>query len=319
MLADLVLAATRTICFVGSRRGVELIQQVHPRPARRPRPPRPRRRDRSLPRRLHPPAAARDRGPPRRRRAARGRRHERARARDRHRRARRGDLRRLPGHRRQPPADVGAGGPPPRRPGGLHRRHRRARPVLLPPPDRVPDPAGRGGDPRPPQRADPVRPPPRRRLRGAARLARATTRSSAPGWRERADALLAHGYLRKGRAGLLAVRGSGYPAGGVSLRSASADAVTVVDAESGELLGTVEAERAFSTVHPGAVYLHLGRSYEVRELDLELRRAIVEPFSGDWYTQAAPGDRRLHRADRGEARGRSASSSTSGSSRSASR
>jgi len=106
-----------------------------------------------------------------------------------------------------------------------------------------------------------------------------------PGWRERADALVAHGYLRKGRGGLLAVRGSGYPAGGIGLRSASADAVTVVDATSGELLGTVEAERAFSTVHPGAVYLHLGRSYEVRELDLDLRRAIVEPFGGDWYTQ----------------------------------
>ena len=105
------------------------------------------------------------------------------------------------------------------------------------------------------------------------------------GWRERADALVTHGYLRRGRAGLLGVKGSGYPAGGVSLRSASADAVTVVDAESGELLGTVEAERAFSTVHPGAVYLHLGRSYEVRELDLDQRRAIVQPFSGDWYTQ----------------------------------
>ena len=36
---------------------------------------------------------------------------------------------------------------------------------------------------------------------------------------------------------------------------------------------------------PGAVYLHLGRSYEVRELDLDQRRAIVQPFSGDWYTQ----------------------------------
>jgi len=105
------------------------------------------------------------------------------------------------------------------------------------------------------------------------------------GWRERADALVTHGYLRKGRGGLLAVRGSGYPAGGISLRSASADSVTVVDAESGELLGTVEAERAFSTVHPGAVYLHLGRSYEVRELDLDTRRAIVQPFNGDWYTQ----------------------------------
>ncbi|HET6831282.1 MAG TPA: DEAD/DEAH box helicase [Solirubrobacterales bacterium] len=106
-----------------------------------------------------------------------------------------------------------------------------------------------------------------------------------PGWRERAEALVAHGHLRRGRGGLLAVRGSDYPAAGVGRRSASADAVTVVDASSGELLGTVEAERAFSTVHPGAIYLHLGRSYEVSELDVGRRRAIVEPFSGDWYTQ----------------------------------
>ena len=39
-------------------------------------------------------------------------------------------------------------------------------------------------------------------------------------------------------------------------------------------------------VHEGAVYLHLGRSYEVRELDLDDRRALLEPFSGDYFTQA---------------------------------
>jgi len=33
------------------------------------------------------------------------------------------------------------------------------------------------------------------------------------------------------------------------------------------------------------VYMHLGRSYEVRELDLARRRALVAPFDGDWYTQ----------------------------------
>jgi DEAD/DEAH box helicase domain-containing protein len=38
-------------------------------------------------------------------------------------------------------------------------------------------------------------------------------------------------------------------------------------------------------VHEGAIYLHLGRSYEVRELDLQHRRALVAPFDGDWYTQ----------------------------------
>jgi DEAD/DEAH box helicase domain-containing protein len=51
------------------------------------------------------------------------------------------------------------------------------------------------------------------------------------------------------------------------------------------VLGATEAARAFSTLHPGAIYLHLGRSFHVRELDLETRRALVEPFDGDWYTQ----------------------------------
>ena len=38
-------------------------------------------------------------------------------------------------------------------------------------------------------------------------------------------------------------------------------------------------------MHEGAIYLHLGHSYEVRELDLDRRRALVAPFDGDWYTQ----------------------------------
>ena len=107
-----------------------------------------------------------------------------------------------------------------------------------------------------------------------------------PRWRERADRLVRLGELRLGRAGRYVPRGPGFPAGRISLRSASADSIGVLDARSGELLGAVEAERAFATVHPGAVYLHLGRSYEVRELDIEARRAVVEPFEGDWYTQA---------------------------------
>jgi DEAD/DEAH box helicase domain-containing protein len=104
-------------------------------------------------------------------------------------------------------------------------------------------------------------------------------------WRERADALVAGGRLRRGRDGRYLPRGPGFPAGEISLRSASIDSVAVVERASGELLGQVEAERAFSTVHPGAIYLHLGRSYEVRELDVDSRRAIVDAFEGDWYTQ----------------------------------
>ena len=107
-----------------------------------------------------------------------------------------------------------------------------------------------------------------------------------PGWAERAARLVDSGHLRRGRAGKIGARGPGFAAGAISLRSSSADSITVIDADSGEVVGTVEAERAFSTVHPGAVYLHMGRAYEVRELDVEARHAIVRPFAGDYYTQA---------------------------------
>ncbi len=122
-----------------------------------------------------------------------------------------------------------------------------------------------------------------------------------PRWEAHAEALVSAGLLRK----RVAARGSGkpdsggggtremyvprrpadYPAASVSLRSASPDSFAIVDVSSGELLGQTEAARAHSTIHDGAIYLHQGRSYEVRELDLEHRRALVAPFEGDWYTQ----------------------------------
>jgi DEAD/DEAH box helicase domain-containing protein len=79
--------------------------------------------------------------------------------------------------------------------------------------------------------------------------------------------------------------GKDYPAARTPLRSASADAFTVIDGASGTVLGIVERERAYSTVHEGAVYLHMGEQWLVRELDLTARRAVVEPHTGDWYTQ----------------------------------
>ena len=80
--------------------------------------------------------------------------------------------------------------------------------------------------------------------------------------------------------------GKDYPAGRTQLRSATADSFTVIDASTGSVLGIVERERAYSTVHEGAVYLHMGEQWLVRELDHAARHAVVEPFSGDWYTQA---------------------------------
>ena len=91
--------------------------------------------------------------------------------------------------------------------------------------------------------------------------------------------------LRETPAGIVWA-GRDHPAAQVPLRSADADSFAVVDGTTGALLGLVERSRAYTTVHQGAIYLHLGESYLVRELDLVGMRAIVEPFSGNWYTQA---------------------------------
>ncbi len=124
-----------------------------------------------------------------------------------------------------------------------------------------------------------------------------------PRWEAHAEALVSAGLLRKrvagrdagdvqtdrnrvgGREMYVLRRPDDYPAAKVSLRSSSPDSFAIVDVSSGELLGQTEAARAHSTIHDGAIYLHQGRSYEVRELDLEHRRALVAPFDGDWYTQ----------------------------------
>ncbi|HEX4689730.1 MAG TPA: Zn-binding domain-containing protein, partial [Solirubrobacteraceae bacterium] len=106
------------------------------------------------------------------------------------------------------------------------------------------------------------------------------------GWEEMAETLVATGDLRRRPDGtFVPQRTDGYPAADVPLRSASRDGVVIVDGGSGEILGTVDLARAHSTVHAGAIYLHGGRQFEVSELDLDARRAVVEPFSGDWYTQ----------------------------------
>jgi DEAD/DEAH box helicase domain-containing protein len=80
--------------------------------------------------------------------------------------------------------------------------------------------------------------------------------------------------------------GRDYPAGRFGLRSTTPDPFTIVDAGTGTVLGIAERERAYSTVHEGAVYLHAGDSYRVLELDLETRTALVAPYAGDYYTQA---------------------------------
>ncbi|MCC6224374.1 MAG: DEAD/DEAH box helicase [Thermoleophilia bacterium] len=101
---------------------------------------------------------------------------------------------------------------------------------------------------------------------------------------DRAEALAGTGELRRTPAGYVWA-GVTYPAARVSLRSAGTDSVSIAVGGSGEVLGTVDEARACTTVHAGAIYLHLGERYRVLELDLARRVALVEPFAGDYFTQ----------------------------------
>ncbi|MFF9555452.1 DEAD/DEAH box helicase [Streptomyces albus] len=70
------------------------------------------------------------------------------------------------------------------------------------------------------------------------------------------------------------------------IRGSGGRPVQVVEADTGRLLGTVDAAAAHTTVHEGAVHLHQGRTYVVRQLDLEDSAALVEEASPPWTTMA---------------------------------
>src|SRR5207244_6782727 len=71
----------------------------------------------------------------------------------------------------------------------------------------------------------------------------------------------------------------------VSRRSGSSEEYQIVDVEN-RLIGPIDGSRAFSGVHPGAVYLHQGQHYTVQRLDIADHVAVVEPAAGDEMTQA---------------------------------
>lgn len=72
----------------------------------------------------------------------------------------------------------------------------------------------------------------------------------------------------------------------VDIRGEGGAPVRVVEADTGRLLGTVDAGSAHTAVHTGAVHLHRGRTYLVRQLDLEESVALVQQASPSYSTVA---------------------------------
>jgi DEAD/DEAH box helicase domain-containing protein len=88
------------------------------------------------------------------------------------------------------------------------------------------------------------------------------------------------------RRGLLHHRGTGSPHRAIDIRSVGGAQVVIVLEDTGELIGTVDEGRSHFSVHPGAIYLHQGEQFEVNELDLEAKVALVRSSDADYYTQS---------------------------------
>jgi len=81
---------------------------------------------------------------------------------------------------------------------------------------------------------------------------------------------------------------SDYPTQHISLRSASSETILLRATNYlGEtaVIGEVDYTSGLWMVHPGAVYIHDGVTYQVEELDLEKNVANLSLFSGDYITE----------------------------------
>lgn len=105
-----------------------------------------------------------------------------------------------------------------------------------------------------------------------------------PGVTDALARLLADKRLRV-RAGKHFWNGARAPAGDLDIRSAGRT-VSIVETETGRLLGTAEEGRAMHSLHEGATYLHQGEQFEVERLDLDDLVALVRQTDVDHYTQS---------------------------------
>ncbi|MBT2515067.1 DEAD/DEAH box helicase [Arthrobacter sp. ISL-30] len=97
--------------------------------------------------------------------------------------------------------------------------------------------------------------------------------------------LVAQGYLRKRPAGWFWTHPES-AAAMVSLRADGGGPVSIVDAETGSLLGTMGSPQTHYQAHNGAIYLHQGESYLVEELNEEEHCVMVRRANPNYYTTA---------------------------------
>ena len=80
-----------------------------------------------------------------------------------------------------------------------------------------------------------------------------------------------------------------FPAESISLRSAAAENVVIIDqteAARPVVIGEMDRLGATTMLHDQAIYLHEGRQYEVVKLDWQMLKAYVRRVNVDYYTDA---------------------------------
>ncbi|OMO72725.1 hypothetical protein COLO4_27492 [Corchorus olitorius] len=75
------------------------------------------------------------------------------------------------------------------------------------------------------------------------------------------------------------------PSRSISIRAIETERYIVIDKEENETLEEIEESRAFFQVYDGAVYMHQGRTYLVKDLDLSSKIAYCEKAVVDYYTK----------------------------------
>ncbi|XWS37243.1 hypothetical protein CRYUN_Cryun19dG0026700 [Craigia yunnanensis] len=75
------------------------------------------------------------------------------------------------------------------------------------------------------------------------------------------------------------------PSRSISIRAIEAERYIVIDTQLNEILEEIEESRAFFQVYEGAVYMHQGRTYLVKDLDLSRKIAYCEKADLDYYTK----------------------------------
>lgn len=97
--------------------------------------------------------------------------------------------------------------------------------------------------------------------------------------------LEAQGYLRRRPSGWFWTHPES-AAGMVNLRADGGGPVSIIDAETGQLLGSMDSPQTHYQAHQGAIYVHQGASYLVEDLNEAEHCVVVRRVNPDYYTTA---------------------------------